>query len=53
MPRDKVKANYKVDTLVMAVEELLPNVAQSWVEVAALYQSRSGELILWDHDNMN
>jgi hypothetical protein len=53
MPRDKGKANYKVDTLVMAVEELLPNVAQSWVEVAALYQSRSGELILWDHDNMN
>jgi len=44
MPRGKGKANYKVDTLVMAVEELLPNGAQSWAEVAALYQSRSGEL---------
>jgi hypothetical protein len=28
MPRGKGKANYKVDTLVMAVEELLPNGAQ-------------------------
>jgi hypothetical protein len=37
MPRGKGKANYKVDTLVMAVEELLPNGAQSWAEVAALY----------------
>jgi hypothetical protein len=52
MPRGKGKANYKVDALVMAVVELLPNEAQSWAEVAALYQSRSGELILRDHDNV-
>jgi hypothetical protein len=36
----------------MAVEELLPNGAQGWAEVAALYQSRSGELILQDHDDV-
>jgi hypothetical protein len=41
-----------VDALVMAVEELLPNGAQSWAEVAALYQSCSGELILRDHDDV-
>jgi len=52
MPRGNGKANYKVDTLILVVEELLPNGAQSWAEVAALYQSRSGELILWDHDDM-
>jgi len=52
MPRGKGKANYKVDALVMAVEELLPNGAQSWAKVAALYQSRSGELILRDHDDV-
>jgi hypothetical protein len=34
------------------VKELLPNGAQSWAEVAALYQSRSGEMILRDHDDM-
>jgi hypothetical protein len=52
MPRGKGKANYKVDTLVMVVEELLPNRAQSWGEVAALYQSHSGKLILRDHDDV-
>jgi hypothetical protein len=52
MPRGKGKANYKVDTLVMVVEELLPNGAQSWAGVAALYQSCSGELILRDHDDV-
>jgi hypothetical protein len=52
MPQGKGKANYKVDTLVMAVEELLPNGAQSWAEVAALYQLRSGELVLQDHNDM-
>jgi hypothetical protein len=41
-----------VDTLILAVEELMPNGAQSWGEVAALYQSRSSELILRDHDDM-
>ena len=39
MPRGNGKANYKVDTLIMVVEELLPNGAQSWAKVAALYQS--------------
>jgi len=52
MPRGKGKANYKVDTLILVVEELLPNGAQSWAEVAALYQSRSGEMILRDHDDV-
>jgi hypothetical protein len=36
----------------MAVEELLPNWAQSWAEVSALYQSHSGKLVLWDHDDV-
>jgi hypothetical protein len=49
MPRGKGKANYKVDTLIIAVEELLPTGAQSWAEVAALYQSQSGECVLRDH----
>jgi len=52
MHRGKGKANYKVDTLILVVEELLPNGAQSWGEVAALYQSHSGELVLWDHDDV-
>ncbi len=52
MPQGKGKANYKVYTLVMVVEELLPNGAQSWGEVAALYQSCSSESILRDHDDM-
>ena len=52
MPGGKGKVNYKVDTLVMAVEELLPNGAQSSAGVAALYQLRSCELILQDHDNV-
>jgi hypothetical protein len=52
MRRGKGKANYKVDTVVMVVEELLPNGAQHWGEVAALYQSCSGELILQDHDDV-
>jgi len=52
MPRGNGKANYKVDTLILVVEELLPNGAQSWAEVAALYQSRSGEMILRDHDDV-
>ena len=30
----------------------MPNGAQSWGEVAALYQSRSSELNLRDHDDM-
>jgi hypothetical protein len=35
MPPAKGKANYKAD-------------AQAWIEVAALYQHHSEELILWD-----
>jgi hypothetical protein len=34
------------------VEEKLPNGAQGWIEVAALYQHCSGELILWDHNDV-
>jgi len=34
------------------VEKKLPNGAQGWQEVAALYHQHSGELILWDHDDM-
>jgi hypothetical protein len=51
MPRSKGKANYKVDVLILIVEEKLPNGAHVWQEVAALYQARSGESSLWDHDN--
>ncbi len=48
----KGKANYKVDALILVVEELLPNGAQGWQEVATLYLLCSGVLILWDHDDM-
>jgi len=46
MPRSKGKANYKVDVLILIVEEKLPNGAHAWQEVAALYQARSGESLL-------
>jgi hypothetical protein len=52
MPRGKGKANYKVYTLVMAIEELMPNGAQSWAEVAALYQLCNGKFVIRDHDDM-
>jgi hypothetical protein len=52
MPRAKGKANYKVETLIQVVEEKLPNGAQGWIEVAALYQHCSGELILRDHEDV-
>jgi hypothetical protein len=42
-----------VEALIQAVEDKLPNGAQGWVEVAALYQHRSGELILQDCNDMN
>jgi hypothetical protein len=51
-PQAKGKANYKVDALILVVEELLPNGAQGWQEVEPLYQHHSGELILWDHDDV-
>jgi hypothetical protein len=35
-----------VDALIQVVEEKLPNGAQGWIEVAALYQHCSGELML-------
>jgi hypothetical protein len=34
------------------VEEKLPNGAQGWIEVAALYQHCSHELILRDSDDV-
>jgi len=52
MPRSKGKANYKVDVLILVVEEKLPNGAHAWQEVAALYQARSGESLLQDHDDV-
>jgi len=52
MRQAKGKANYKVDTLIVAVEELLPNGSRGWQEVAVLYQHRSGELILQDHNDV-
>jgi hypothetical protein len=52
MPRAKGKANYKVETLIQVVEEKLPNGAQGWIEVAALYQHYSGELIICDHEDV-
>jgi hypothetical protein len=53
MPQAKGKANYKVDALILVVKELLPNGAQGWQEVATLYQHHSGELILWDLNNVD
>jgi len=38
--------------LIQAVENVLPDGAQSWQEVPALYQHHSGELILRDHDDI-
>jgi hypothetical protein len=52
MPRSKGKVNYKVDMLIMVVEEMLPNVAQAWQEIAVLYQSRSGEMVLRDPNDV-
>jgi hypothetical protein len=52
MPRAKGTTNYKVDMLILVVEELLPNGAQGWQEAAALYQHHSGELNLRDNDDM-
>jgi hypothetical protein len=52
MPQVEGKANYKVDALIQVVEEKLPKGAQVWQEVAALYQHHSGELVLWDHDDV-
>jgi hypothetical protein len=46
MPQAKDKAYYNVDALILVMEELLPNGAQGWKEVATLYQHHSGELIL-------
>jgi hypothetical protein len=52
MSQAKGKLNYKVDVLIQVVEEKLPNGAQGWFEVAALYQHRSGELVLRDSDDV-
>jgi len=52
MPRAKGKANYKVETLIQVVKEKLPNGAQGWIELAALYQHISGELVLCDHEDV-
>jgi hypothetical protein len=41
-----------VEALIQVVEELLPNGAQGWEEVAALYQARHGEMIFRDHDDV-
>ncbi len=52
MPRAKGKVNYKADLLIQVVEEKLPAGAIGWQEVAALYQLRSGELALRDHEDV-
>jgi hypothetical protein len=52
IPRSKGKANYKVDVLILVVEEKLPNGAQAWQEVAAIYQAWSGEMLLQDHNDI-
>jgi hypothetical protein len=41
-----------VDALIQVVKELLPNGAQGWEEVAALYQARSKEMILRDRNDV-
>jgi hypothetical protein len=46
MPRSKGKANYKVGMLILVVEEMLPNGAEAWQEVAALYHAWSSEMVL-------
>jgi hypothetical protein len=51
-PRAKGKANNKVETLIQVVEEKLPNGAQGWIKVAALYQHASGELVFHDHEDV-
>jgi hypothetical protein len=40
------------DALIPVIEELLPNWAQGWEKVAALYQACSGEMILWDRNDV-
>jgi hypothetical protein len=52
MPRAKGKANYKTDALIQVVEELLPNGAQGWTEVARLYQVCTGELAVREYDDV-
>jgi hypothetical protein len=52
MPRGKGKANYKVGLLIEVVKEKLPQGSLGWQEVAALYQFRSQETILRDHEDI-
>ncbi len=52
MPRGRGKANYKVGLLIEVVEEKLPQGSLGWQEVAALYQFRSQEAILRDHEDI-
>ncbi len=52
MPRGKGKANYKVGLLIEVIEEKLPQGSLGWQEVAALYQFRSQETILRDHEDI-
>jgi hypothetical protein len=42
----------KPDALIQVVKGKLPNGAQAWQDVAALYQHHSGELILQELDNV-
>jgi hypothetical protein len=52
MTQAKGKANYKTDALIQVVEELLPNGAQGWTEVARLYQVHTGELAVREYDDV-
>jgi hypothetical protein len=52
MAKGRGKVNYKVDPLIEVVEEKLIQGSLGWQEVAALYQVRTQEQVLRDHEDV-
>jgi len=52
MPRTSGVSNYKNSVLVEVVQELLPNGAEAWKNVAIIYKNRSNEAFLRDSEDI-
>jgi len=52
MPRTKGRVNYNIPKLIEVIEEKLPQGAMGWQEVSALYQLRTQEDVLRDHEDI-
>ena len=50
MPRMKGKVNYNIPKIIEVIEEKLPQGSMGWQEVSALYQLRTREDVLRDHE---